>query len=131
MTFERIPEVDLFIVLAHEVLRAEKPKGGERYEKVHTVWSGFNTAFRKLFPGLDPVKYVNGLAENGLVQISPARGGAFLKPYQKFSCEVQKGQEELGMKILRFLEDFSARNQPATVKWKPGDTAKFLKDMGY
>jgi hypothetical protein len=130
MTFERNREADLFVVLAYETLRADNPKGG-KYEKIHTVWNGFNQLFRKLFPGIDPVSYTKGLAEEGMIQLSAATGGAFLKPCKHFQIEAQTGQEELGLKVLKFLEDYAAAQKPVAKTWQPGDMVKRLEELGY
>lgn len=45
---------------------------------LHTVFSGFNEAFRIYFPGRDPVKEVNKLASQGKVFCRPAKGGAVI-----------------------------------------------------
>ena len=50
-------------------------KGG--YKGIHTVFSGFNTAFRKYFAD-DPVTATKKLAEKGVIVSRPARGGAYL-----------------------------------------------------
>lgn len=61
-----------FILLALKKL----PKPG--YHGIHAVFSGFNAAFRKYFPGLDPVKEVNKLVAEGKVSIRPAKGGVII-----------------------------------------------------
>lgn len=47
------------------------------YKGIHSVYSGFNEAFRAYF-NEDPVKCTNGLAAEGVVEIRPARGGIML-----------------------------------------------------
>lgn len=60
-----------FILRAMETLRDEKHKG------LHTVYSGFNTAFREYFDGEDPVAAVKAVAERtGKYKVVPRRGGA-------------------------------------------------------
>lgn len=49
----------------------------EPYKGIHSVYSGFNEAFRSYF-NEDPVKWTNQLASEGLVEIRPARGGIML-----------------------------------------------------
>ncbi len=47
------------------------------YKGIHSVYSGFNEAFRSYF-NEDPVKWTNQLASEGVVEIRPARGGIML-----------------------------------------------------
>ena len=127
---ERIPEADLFIVLAYDTLRADMDKG-EKYQNLHTVWNGFNRIFRLLFPGFDVVAYTKFLAEEELVIMSPARGGMFLRPSKTLIAEAQKGQEELGLRMLRYLEDFVASERGAPSSWIPESTSAALTRLGY
>jgi hypothetical protein len=50
----------------------------EGYKGIHTVYSGFNEAFKKYFVGEDPVKCTNELASKGKIVIRPVRGGVML-----------------------------------------------------
>lgn len=50
----------------------------EGYKGIHTVYSGFNEAFKKYYPGEDPVKATNKLAEEGKIVIRPVKGGVML-----------------------------------------------------
>jgi len=50
----------------------------EGYKGIHTVYSGFNTAFRKYFDGENPVEVTNKLAKEGKIVIRPVRGGVML-----------------------------------------------------
>ena len=47
------------------------------YKGIHSVYSGFNEAFRAYF-NEDPVKWTNQLASEGAVELRPARGGIML-----------------------------------------------------
>ena len=47
----------------------------EGYKGIHTVYSGFNEAFKKYFPGENPVEVTNGLAQEGKIVIRPVKGG--------------------------------------------------------
>lgn len=47
------------------------------YKGIHSVYSGFNEAFRAYF-NEDPIKCTNKLAEEGAIEIRPARGGIML-----------------------------------------------------
>ena len=65
-----------FIQKAYETLR--KPgKNGVVYVGMHTVFTGFNEAFRKYFDA-DPVKAVEKLAASGELRVRGARGGAII-----------------------------------------------------
>ncbi len=45
------------------------------YKGIHSVYSGFNEAFKKYFPGENPVEVTNGLAQQGKIVIRPVKGG--------------------------------------------------------
>ena len=51
-------------------------KGG--YKGIHTVYSGFNEAFKKYFEGENPVEVTNKLAQEGKIVIRPVKGGVML-----------------------------------------------------
>jgi len=61
-----------FVIRAIETLRNPPYKG------IHTVYSGFNQAFREYFPGLDPVDVTRQMAEEGTIVIRIARGGVVI-----------------------------------------------------
>jgi hypothetical protein len=61
-----------FVRLAIQRLRSEPYKG------IHSVYSGFNEAFKKYYSGQDPVEFTNGLAEDGKIVIRPMKGGVVL-----------------------------------------------------
>lgn len=50
----------------------------EGYKGIHTVYSGFNEAFKKYFDGESPVEVTNKLAKEGKIIIRPVRGGVML-----------------------------------------------------
>ena len=50
----------------------------EGYKGIHTVYSGFNQAFKKYFPGDNPVDITNKLAEGGKIVVRPVKGGVML-----------------------------------------------------
>ena len=62
--------VEQFVLLAIERL----VKGNMK--TIHTVYSGFNPAFREYFPGLDPVKEVNKLVTEGKISFRLCRGAS-------------------------------------------------------
>lgn len=66
-----------FVFAALEKLR--KPG----YAGIHVVFSGFNEAFREYFKGADPIAFVDGLVEKGVLEKRPARGGVIIKLAEK------------------------------------------------
>lgn len=56
------------------IVRLRKPQ----YKGIHTVYSGFNAAFREYYPLLDPVDFTNQLAKDGKIIIRPIKGGVKL-----------------------------------------------------
>ena len=77
---EQLPNTDRRPLTPEQfVLRAiETLRDPERSRGIHTVFSGFNNAFREYFPGLDPVDVTNQLAEAGRIAIRPARRGVMI-----------------------------------------------------
>ena len=47
----------------------------EGYKGIHSVYSGFNEAFKKYFQGENPVEVTNRLAQEGKIVIRPVKGG--------------------------------------------------------
>ena len=50
----------------------------EGYKGIHTVYTGFNEAFKKYFSGENPVDATNRLAKEGKIVIRPVKGGVML-----------------------------------------------------
>jgi len=48
------------------------------YKGIHSVYSGFNEAFRKYYDGVDPVEITSQLAKEGKIFVRPVKGGAML-----------------------------------------------------
>ena len=59
------------------VIRAIKKLRKEPYKGIHSVYSGFNQAFRKEFED-DPIATTTRLEKEGKVVIRPCRGGVML-----------------------------------------------------
>jgi hypothetical protein len=59
------------------VIQAIKQLRKEPYRGIHSVYSGFNEAFRKYF-GTNPVEATSRLASEGKIEIRPFKGGAML-----------------------------------------------------
>jgi hypothetical protein len=50
----------------------------EGYKGIHSVYSGFNEAFKKYFGGENPVEVTNRLAHDGKIVVRPVKGGVML-----------------------------------------------------
>jgi hypothetical protein len=50
----------------------------EGFKGIHSVYSGFNEAFKKYFDGENPVDATNKLAAEGRIVIRPVKGGVML-----------------------------------------------------
>jgi hypothetical protein len=48
------------------------------YKGIHTVYSGFNEAFRKYFDGANPIEITTQLAQEKKIVIWPVKGGVML-----------------------------------------------------
>jgi hypothetical protein len=66
--------------LSHEefVKKAIVSLRKDGYKGIHSVYSGFNTAFKKYFEGENPVEVTNKLAGEGKIVIRPVKGGVML-----------------------------------------------------
>jgi len=67
---EKLTQAD-FVKKAIVSLRKEPYKG------IHTIYSGFNEAFRAYF-NEDPIKCTNQLAKENIIVIRPVRGGVMI-----------------------------------------------------
>ncbi len=61
-----------FVKLAIDRLRLENYKG------IHSVYSGFNDAFKTYFEGANPIDATGELARLGKIVIRPVKGGVML-----------------------------------------------------
>ncbi len=59
------------------VIRAIKKLRKEPYKGIHSVYSGFNQAFREEFKE-DPIKFTSQLAQEGKIFVRPVKGGVML-----------------------------------------------------
>jgi hypothetical protein len=66
--------------LSHEefVKKAIVSLRKEGYKGIHSVYSGFNEAFKKYFTGENPVEVTNRLSGEGKIVIRPVKGGVML-----------------------------------------------------
>ncbi len=61
-----------FVKLAIARLRLENYKG------IHTVYSGFNDAFKSYFDGANPIEATGELARLGKIVLRPVKGGVMI-----------------------------------------------------
>lgn len=59
-------------------LLAIQKLSGPPHKAIHSVYSGFNAAFRKYFSNLDPVEEIQKLVKAGKVRIRPSKGGVLI-----------------------------------------------------
>ncbi len=50
----------------------------EGFKGIHTVYSGFNDAFKKYYEGENPIEATNRLAKDGKIALRPVKGGMML-----------------------------------------------------
>lgn len=83
--------------LSHEefIKKAIPSLRKEGYKGIHTVYSGFNEAFKEYFGGDDPVKATNALAQKGHIVIRPVKGGVMLYLPEDASSGGSTGKEAL------------------------------------
>ena len=78
-----------FVRLAVEKLRTGNYKG------IHTVYSGFNEAFKAYFVGEDPVAATTGLQKEGKISILPVKGGVMIYLPGDAPAKASRGDEAL------------------------------------
>jgi hypothetical protein len=61
-----------FVKLAIGRLRLENYKG------IHSIYSGFNEAFKTYFDGANPIEATDELAKQGKISLRPVKGGVML-----------------------------------------------------
>lgn len=67
----------------------------EGYKGIHTVYSGFNEAFKKYFVGENPVEATNKLSQEGKIVIRPVKGGVMLYLPEEAPAAKGSGDEAL------------------------------------
>lgn len=50
----------------------------EGFKGIHSVYSGFNEAFKKYYEGENPIDTTNSLSQEGKLVIRPVKGGVML-----------------------------------------------------
>jgi len=83
------------------IVRAIKKLRKPPYKGIHSVFSGFNQAFREYFDK-DPVKTTTRLVQEGKIAIRPIRGGVIL--YLPEDAPATIGRESVLKKILEESE---------------------------
>jgi hypothetical protein len=78
-----------FVRLAIQKLRSQPYKG------IHSVYSGFNEAFKTYYSGQDPVEFTKGLSEDGRIVIRPMKGGVVLYLPKEAPQVKSRGEEAL------------------------------------
>ena len=68
---EKISYEDFVIRAIARLRNPDKSKG------IHTVYSGFNNAFRKYY-NEDPIPITKMLADKGIIEMQPRKGGMML-----------------------------------------------------
>jgi hypothetical protein len=84
------------------VIRAIKTLRKPPYRGIHSVYSGFNEAFRQYF-GKDPVEVTTRLAQEGKIETRPVRGGVML--YLPGEAPARRRAEDVLGQILRGEEE--------------------------
>jgi len=74
-----------FVLTAIQKLQGQNPKFPTG---IHVVYSGFNSAFKTMYPSLDAVTFVNGMAKDGKIELRICRGGAVI--YRPGEAPVRK-----------------------------------------
>ncbi len=84
--------------LSHEefVKKAIVDLRKEGYKGIHTVYSGFNNAFKTYFDGENPVEATNKLAKEGKIVIRPVKGGVML-----YLAEDAPASKDIGSEALK------------------------------
>jgi hypothetical protein len=83
--------------LSHEefVKKAIVSLRKEGYKGIHTVYSGFNDAFKKYYEGENPIDATNKLAQEGKIVIRPVKGGVMLYLPEEAPAAASSGGEAL------------------------------------
>ncbi len=66
----------------------------EGFKGIHTVYSGFNDAFKKYYNGENPIEATNRLAKNGTIVLKPVKGGVMLYLPENAPAAAGKSAEE-------------------------------------
>jgi hypothetical protein len=78
--------------------KALKEERETKHYGINAVFSGFNGAFKQLFPDLDPVKCTTQLAEHGVIDIRPVAGSVIL--YHKGEMQSGNNQGDIALATI-------------------------------
>ena len=67
----------------------------EGYKGIHSVYSGFNNAFKKYFDNENPVEATNKLTQEGKIVLRPVKGGVMLYLPEDAPVSKDAGDEAL------------------------------------
>lgn len=105
--------------LTHEefIKKAIVTLRSQGYKGIHSVYSGFNEAFRKYFAGENPIEVTNRLAKEGKIIIRPVKGGVMLYlPEDTPSATTNLGDEALKKMGLQLEVQNAKLNKSNSVK---------------
>lgn len=68
-------------------------KSGGKYKGMHTVYSGFNQAFRQLFPKEDVIKFIDKMHDEGKLYRKYAKGGAMIYKPEDAPADYSKADD--------------------------------------
>ena len=80
------------------VLKAIKAGASDKSKGIHSVYSGFNSAFRTVYPGSDPVVVTTRMAKADKIVVQMRRGGAMLYLPGEAPAAVDKGAKLLAVR---------------------------------
>ena len=66
----------------------------EGFKGIHTVFSGFNDAFKKYYDGENPIEATSRLAKDGKIVLKPVKGGVMLYLPENAPASAGKSAEE-------------------------------------
>ncbi len=66
----------------------------EGFKGIHTVYSGFNDAFKKYYTGENPIEATNRLAKDGKIVLRPVKGGMMLYLPENVPAAAGRSAEE-------------------------------------
>lgn len=66
----------------------------EGFKGIHTIYSGFNDAFKRYYEGENPVEATNRLAKDGKIVLRPVKGGVMLYLPENAPAAAGKSAEE-------------------------------------
>ena len=100
-----------------EFIRKAVKKLRGKYKGIHTVYSGFNTAFKDYF-GTNPIDATQRLASEGKINIRPVKGGVMIylpedAPNTVFTPHIGASSKEnmgrIAIIVERLIEGYVAK----------------------